>query len=342
VFNLVYLGFYFLPWFFKAPSYQDVIAATIAIGVFVPIFIHGFHQSGLSCLRYVAATSLIGFAVSPFFGTHGIFHIYAMSQLGNMRPERTAWISAVGLTIVFSVFALLTQMTWWDFGFPILMGIVTMISMISQSDRVEQNELLERSIDLEQHLATLAERERIAQDLHDLLGQTLTMVSLKSELAERLLDEKPSMAKQELSEIRDATKTALRDMRQAVTGMNSTTLKAELQQAKRVLSAANIALTVRGDIPSFNAEVDNELGLSVREAMTNVVRHSLAKKATFNILQVDDNVIIDVEDDGNAGLIVEGSGLSGLIKRIQKLGGTAHLEQNPGLKISMQIPYAND
>jgi len=307
VFNLVYLGFYFLPWFFKAPSYQDVIAATIAIGVFVPIFIHGFHQSGLSCLRYVAATSLIGFAVSPFFGTHGIFHIYAMSQLGNMRPERTAWISAVGLTIVFSVFALLTQMTWWDFGFPILMGIVTMISMISQSDRVEQNELLERSIDLEQHLATLAERERI-----------------------------------ELSEIRDATKTALRDMRQAVTGMNSTTLKAELHQAKRVLSAANIALTVRGDIPSFKAEDDNELGLSVREAMTNVVRHSLAKKATFNILQVDDNVIIDVEDDGNAGLIVEGSGLSGLIKRIQKLGGTAHLEQNPGLKISMQIPYAND
>jgi two-component system sensor histidine kinase DesK len=184
----------------------------------------------------------------------------------------------------------------------------------------------------------VSERERIAQDLHDLLGQTLTMVALKSEVATRVFDSDPAKAKQELDEIRDAARVALKDVREAVAGMNTTSLRAELKRAQQILSAADIKLTIKGQVPSLNAATDQVLGLTVREAMTNIVRHSLAKHATLNISIGNDELCIVIEDDGVSDAISEGSGLIGLRKRIERLGGSTHFEQAPGLRVSMQIP----
>ena len=91
-FYLVYLAFYFFPWLFQTPTINDVLAVGIAIVLFVPIYFHGYKQTGTNGLPHIVAMSLIGFAVSPFFGSHGVFHIYAMVQAGFIRPERKAWI----------------------------------------------------------------------------------------------------------------------------------------------------------------------------------------------------------------------------------------------------------
>ncbi len=340
-FYLVYLAFYFFPWLFQTPNHQDMLAALIAIAVFIPIYFHGFNKASTKSLPHVLAISLIGFATSPFLGSHGVFHIYAMVQAGFIRPERTAWITAVILTLVFSVFSWLTNQSWWDFIFPVFMGLVTLVGTVSAAGRIEQSAQLARSRSLEQHLAAVSERERIAQDLHDLLGQTLTMVALKSEVATRLFDTKPQQAKQELLEIRDAARVALSDVRAAVAGMNTTSLRAELKRAEQILSTADITLSITGTIPSLSAEADQVLGLTVREAMTNIVRHSEATQANFNIIDHDGNVIVVVEDNGVSSSITEGSGLIGLRKRIEKLGGIVRLEQTPGLKVSMHIPNSN-
>ena len=340
-FYLVYLAFYFFPWLFQTPAIKDVLAAIIAIVIFIPIYFHGFKQTDANALRHVVAVSLIGFATSPFLGSHGVFHIYAVVQAGFIRPERTAWITAIVLTLVYSMFSILTNQTWWDLSFPVFMGLITLVGVISSAGQIEKNAQLERSRSLEQHMATISERERIAQDLHDLLGQTLTMVALKSEVATRLFDSKPEQAKQELLEIRNAARVALSDVREAVAGMNTTSLRAELKRAEQVLSTANIKLHIIGLIPSLNAEADQVLGLSVREAMTNIVRHSVAKQATFSISDDGSNVIVSVEDDGASDSIIEGSGITGLRKRLQKFGGVTRIEQTPGLKISMQIPSSN-
>lgn len=340
-FYLVYLAFYFFPWLFQTPNNQDMLAALIAISVFIPIYFHGVKKAGTKGLPHILAISLIGFATSPFLGSHGVFHIYAMVQAGFIRPERTAWIVAVALTVIYSLFSLLTHQPWWDFIFPVFMGLVTLVGTISAAGRIEQSAQLERSRSLEQHLAAVSERERIAQDLHDLLGQTLTMVALKSEVATRLFDTKPGQAKQELLEIRDAARIALRDVREAVAGMNTTSLRAELKRAGQILSTVDIKLSIIGTIPVLSAEADQVLGLSVREAMTNIVRHSNAKQATFNIVDDGDNVLLTVEDDGSSASIIEGSGIAGLRKRIEKIGGIARIEQTPGLKVFMQIPSSN-
>lgn len=338
-FYLVYLAFYFFPWLFQTPSGKDVLAAVVAIAIFIPIYFHGAKQRGLNSWPHIIAMSLIGFLVSPFFGAHGVFHIYASVQAGFLRPERSAWIAIILLVVVFGLFSLLTGQAWWDFAFPIFVGIVTAVGTISTASKIEQHQSLERSRELDQHLAKLKERERIAQDLHDLLGQTLTMVSLKSEVALKLFDTRPDQAKQEIEEIRGAARTALKDVREAVAGMNTTTLKAELQGANRVLSSANIHLSIEGTMPDLNPQTDHVIALAVREAMTNIVRHSQASEAVFSVATKDDALLIVIKDDGQvAKLDTEGSGLTGLRKRIEDLGGSIDIISNPSVKISMQLP----
>lgn len=337
-FYLVYLAFYFFPWIFKTPSSNDIIAAVIAVAVFLPIYFHGGKQVGLKSVPHVVAMSLIGFAISPFFGAHGVFHIYAMVQAGFVRPERSAWVVAIVTTVIFMIFCLLTSAAWWDLGFPVFMGIITAVATISTAGSMEKNAQLERARELEQHLAAVTERERIAQDLHDLLGQTLTMVALKSEVASKLFDTKPVQAKQELMEIRDAARIALRDVREAVAGMNQTSLQAELKRAHQILASAGVSLKVIGELPKLNLHTDQVLGLTVREAMTNIVRHSTAKRAIFEIKQEGRELLLTVEDNGVADAISEGSGLSGLIRRIESLGGKTSVSLTPGLRISMQVP----
>jgi len=337
-FYLAYLAFYFFPWLFKAPTMHDVIAACVAIAVFIPIYFHGFKQTGIKSLPHVAAMSLVGFAVSPFFGSHGVFHIYAMVQAGYLRPERTAWITVIVLSIIYSIFALLTQQDWWDFFFPLFMGLMVTIATISAAGRIEQTQQLQRTRELDQHLAAVGERERIAQDLHDLLGQTLTMVALKSDVATKLFDSKPKQAKQELNEIRDAARGALKDVREAVAGMNRTTINAELKRATQILASANIKLSLSGNVPNLKPEVDQVLGLAVREAMTNIARHSQAKRARFEVINDETFLTVVIEDDGDNDTLTEGSGLKGLRKRVDEIGGIIKIEQTPGLKMSIQVP----
>ena len=338
-FFLAYLVFYFFPWLFQTPTINDVVAASVAISLFIPIYFHGHKQTGINGLPHIAAISLIGFAVSPFFGSHGVFHIYAMVQTGFIRPERKAWITVAALSIIYCIFALLTKQSWWDIIFPVFMGLMITVATISAAGRMEQAQQLQRARELEQHLAAVSERERIAQDLHDLLGQTLTMVAIKSDVATKLFDSKPEQAKQELSDIRDAARMALKDVREAVAGMNKTTVKAELKRAEQILASANIQLTIRGELLNLTPELDQVLGLAVREAMTNIVRHSQAKRANFEITNDGEFLRVSIEDNGQQDRLIEGSGIKGLRKRIAAIGGSTNLEQTPGLKMLIQIPH---
>ena len=120
--------------------------------------------------------------------------------------------------------------------------------------------------------------------------------------------------------------------------MNQTSLQAELKRAHQILASAGVSLKVIGELPKLNLHTDQVLGLTVREAMTNIVRHSTAKRAIFEIKQEGRELLLTVEDNGVADAISEGSGLSGLIRRIESLGGKTSMSLTPGLRISMQVP----
>lgn len=340
-FYLIYLAFYFSPWFFSAPTAIDVIAIALGLAVFLPIYFLAFKDPSRDNIPHTLAFILIGFALAQFNGGFSVFHIYACVQAAYTRPERRAWIGLALVSLSFIVFTMATAQPWWVYAFPLVAGFAIGVGCIYSADQQEQVEQLRRSRDHDTQMATLAERERIAQDLHDLLGQTLTMVALKSEVAVRLLDLDPARAKQEIQEIRQASREALANVRDAVADMNQTSIVKELQRARSILASAGVELQVTGSAPSLPASADRTLGLAIREATTNIVRHARASRATLKFSHNQTELTVQIHDNGQGGVTNEGSGLIGLRQRIEDLGGRTHIEYLAGICLSITIPVAN-
>ena len=171
-------------------------------------------------------------------------------------------------------------------------------------------------------LAVSEERLRFARDLHDLLGNSLSLITLKSELAGRLLPAAPEKAGAEVHDIEEVARRALREVREAVAGYRSPTLEEELAGAAEMLGAAGIDCRIENEAGALPNAMDGTLAWAVREGTTNVIRHSRAKNCRIVLDLKDGEVHAEITDDGrgktNGG--TSGSGLSGLTERIAGFG----------------------
>ncbi len=175
------------------------------------------------------------------------------------------------------------------------------------------------------HQAVTEERLRMARDLHDLLGHTLSLITLKSELAGRLLEKDPLAATQEIREVERVARQALREVREAVTGYRQQTLRDELDGARQILEAAGISCMVEIDDYAFPSNMDSVISWVVREGVTNVIRHSRARHCLIHITSVHGQIRVEVSNDGSPldenSKLRWGSGLSGLAERVAGQGG---------------------
>jgi len=191
-------------------------------------------------------------------------------------------------------------------------------------------------------LAVAEERLRISRDLHDVLGQSLSVVALKSDLADRLLERDPEAARRELGDVRRVARQALTEMREAVQGYRRLAFGEALDGARQTLSAAGISLHVAGAPSQLPTEVENVLAWALREATTNVARHSGAHACEVTIAQADAAVRLQVDDDGTpeADAPGDGIGLSGLAERARRLDGTLEAGARPGggYRLRLQVP----
>ena len=193
-------------------------------------------------------------------------------------------------------------------------------------------------------LAVTEERVRFARDLHDLLGHSLSMIVLKTELAGRLLPGAPEQAASEVREVEQAAREALRQVRAAVAGYRQPELRSELAAARELLTAAGIALTVDDRIGTLPPALNSLLAWAVREGVTNVIRHSRARSCVISITQADGHVWAEITDDGRGGAAAQtGSGLIGLAERAAALGG--RIEGGPlpcgGFRLQLEAPLSN-
>ncbi|HEY5979485.1 MAG TPA: sensor histidine kinase [Microlunatus sp.] len=175
-------------------------------------------------------------------------------------------------------------------------------------------------------LSVAAERERIGRDLHDILGHSLTAISIKAGLAARLVDIDPAAAKAQIAEIEQVSRQALADVRTTASGMQQVRLATEIASARSVLLAAGIESRIPTALPPLSDEVSELMGYVVREAVTNVVRHSRAGICTVAV----EPSAVEVRDDGRGltSAVHSGSGLVGLRTRVEAAGGT--LQVGPG------------
>jgi two-component system sensor histidine kinase DesK len=203
-----------------------------------------------------------------------------------------------------------------------------------------------------QELATLAveeERNRIARDLHDVLGHSLSVIAIKSELAGRLLPGDPERARAEIADVEQVARESLGSVRETVSGYRQPTLDRELANARAVLDAAGIEPTIDHNVGPLPAAEDAVLAWAVREAVTNVVRHSAARHGSIRTVRRGEQAELEVLDDGHppvdhdaAGASNDGIGLRGLRERLESAGG--RLEAGPratgGYRLFATIPVA--
>jgi two-component system, NarL family, sensor histidine kinase DesK len=190
-------------------------------------------------------------------------------------------------------------------------------------------------------LAVSEERLRISRDLHDLLGHTLSLVALKSELAAKLLDSEPARARAELQEVHQVSRQALAEVRGAVQGYRRLAFADALEGARAALTAAGISSTVESSDAELPAEIESVFAWAVREATTNVVRHSGARSCRIRVAAEGEIVSLLVDDDGRPPTSSrDGAGLAGIAERARRLHGTLDAGARPegGFRLRLTVP----
>jgi two-component system sensor histidine kinase DesK len=187
-------------------------------------------------------------------------------------------------------------------------------------------------------LAVAADRERLARELHDMLGRTLSLIAVKAELASRLSARGDAGATAELADVQRLARQAVRDVREAVSGSASPSLETELQAAENALRAADIQARVERTGAALDPAYETTLAWAVREAVTNVIKHSEARSCCIRLNATGGSATLEIEDDGRGSMPgSEGTGLNGLADRVHALGGTLDVSPRVGQGFSVRV-----
>jgi two-component system sensor histidine kinase DesK len=339
-FYLLYLLFYFTNWFFEAPTRLEVLLGVGAALVFAPVYLLTMGKSRPRALAGAALALTFALALGPLAGMSGTYAIFAVTLAASVRPPRVALgVIALIAAIYWLGSFVLVPVPLFEIAVTSFISVMAGGATLAGFNTAERMSLTERALRLDAELAAVRERERIARDLHDVLGHTLTTIAVKSDLAGRLMDSDPDAARREVAEIRDASRATLKDVRAAVSGMNATTLTAEIGRARRSLESAGVTLTVIGEAPGLEPRADTALGLALREAATNIIRHTRARTARLTVERDQQAARVTLNDDGGGTPPVEGEGLTGMRRRLEALGGRLQISQGEaGVQVMAEAP----
>lgn len=285
------------------------------------------------------AIALLGAAYYPYNnGVMGCF-VYASAFLPFISESLA--VSLIGFTVLCAgeiTEGILLHTSPWGWGMGALFTFIVGGTNLFMAQRVRANCKLEMAHEEIEQLAKVAERERIARDLHDVLGHTLSVVVLKSELAGRLVASDPKRASAEIADVEQIARKALTEVREAIGGYRCEGLAAEIKRAHSTLDAAGVTLVCEQKPPELKPTEETVMSLILREAVTNVVRHAQASRCVMRFVTQNGKTRLVVEDDGRGGVREEGNGLRGMRERIEALGGRFAVDGTRGTRLTIEIP----
>ncbi len=339
------------------PPRPEVLALLVAAwAIFVVVVFRLFSQRRLGpgvrgpwlplatmAITAIAVLAEVGFGV----GDAGALFFYAGVSAARIAPERRG-LGAIGLVSLAA--SLSTGYAASDLGAGLDVGVTVgtiSLTLFALSALGRTNRELQAARRDLADLAVAEERARIARDLHDTLGHSLSVITLKSELARRLLPDDPARAEAELADIERVSREALASVRETVSGYRQPSLAIELAGARAALAAAGITGEVEPPPEGLPRDVDAVLGWAVREGVTNVLRHSDATAARIRIIADGASRAVEVVDDGRGRADDDrapgdraGVGLAGLRERAARLGGRVEAGPLPdrGFRLLVAIP----
>src|SRR6266480_3733493 len=275
---------------------------------------------------------------------------YTCGYVGGSLPVRWTILTATAIALLATAICWFTGIGWLNLVQTVVfipaIIIITRVVMWS----ITTSWALDTARKEIARLAVMTERLRIARDLHDLLGHNLSLIALKSELAKRLVNVAPERAIVEISDVENVARTTLQEVREAVSAFRQPTLKSELYAAQEILAAAGINYRFDGNdsiIDALPTTIEAVLSWTVREGVTNVIRHSRAHQCTIRTTRDAQEIAIEIIADGAGASIMnisdsEGNGLRGLNERVEILGGRceASPRNDGGFILAVTVPLA--
>jgi len=335
---LFWLGFLLLFECLHRPSVRIWVGAGVVSCIFLPLYFLGYWLEGKRKLWVIVPFVLMGGGLVTFSPEAFVFFIYAGAFAG-FSGETGFAVSILGaLVAIMGVQAWvlhLPLMAWVPFAvFTAVIGAANM----QYAQRVKANARLRLAHEEIEHLAKTAERERIARDLHDVLGHTLSVIILKSELASRMVDKDLPRAAQEIRDVERISRDALAEVRRALKGYRAAGLDAEIAQARATLETAGIKVQASSNRLDLSPAQEGVLALVIREAVTNILRHSQATECGLRLLQSDGVCSLEIADNGCGSNGAEGEGLKGMRQRVETLGGNVQRKTSPGTTLTITLP----
>lgn len=338
---LVYLSIFFT----SLVGYQRVdngyLYGAIGTVAFLIVYFHSHWVNNKRLILNILAILIIGSLMTLITPGASVFFVYAAAfccRLGSTKKAFIGlivillWILALSLTFNFTAFYYVPAAL-----FTLLIGGIN----IYEHDMSLKNKALMLSQQEVRHLARTSERERIARDLHDLIGHTFSVITLKAELAGKLINKDNEQAKKEVSELENISRDALKQVREVVTGYRTSDLNTELAHAKYVLESNEIHFKYQFDDIEISNKTNKELAIILKELVTNILKHAHATKVSAQIEQNNHSVVMTVMDDGvgfNNTNDNEGFGLKGIQERVAQLSGHLEINSNGQTTIKISVP----
>jgi two-component system, NarL family, sensor histidine kinase DesK len=320
------------------------LVAVASIVIFLPLYFGIWRALDRDQDRahwFNVAIAMLGLGLLPFLASANTYVIYSAAFAPFVSRPRVTVVYLFGLIVLVALEVVLfvpEPARFWV-GVPTTI-LVMMIGggNLFYAEYHRRNTLLWEARQEVEEMAALAERERISRDLHDLLGHTLSVIALKSELAAKLSDTDPVRAGTEIRDVERVSREALTEVRAAVEGFYGRGFSGELKSAARALRAARVRLEAENTGVLMSAQQESVLALVLREAVTNVVRHAGASVCRVSLADEDGHAVLTIQDDGVGSPAAEGRGLQGMRQRVAAIGGTLDVDRGNGFKVTVTLP----
>ena len=337
---LLFSVFFFVKFAYVTPPAWEIVLSGAVFAVFLAAYFYAFsNYRRPSRLRLPSLLILaLGVGMAPLNAGANVFFSYPAWFLGRAFSTRTSVLVAFGIAgLVVAVtlaFGLDINFFLPAFLLSLALGLMSAATRRAETTR----DALAQSRAEAAHLARIAERERIARDLHDTVGHSLSVIALKSDLATQLASDTAPKAADEMRAINEVARQSLAEIRATLSGYWELSLDAELEALGSSLEQAGIDARIDVESTDVGPHLETALAMCCREAITNVIRHSEATRCTVDIRCDSATAVARIADDGIGMQGETGNGLKGMQQRVEQMGGEVLISDDDGTVVEVRIP----
>lgn len=338
---LLFTAFYFMPNIinFEQLSLFTHLCSLAVFAVFILLYIKVVNIRGDKIIPWLIGITLV-IALGTYFthGTQALFG-YVVFIAGYTLTLRKAFfmLCSVWLAIFVSGYVFTNSHPYFLVPALLITAGLFMFGIFTQRDAIHRIKERHNKKQIKQ-LAEIAERERIARDLHDVIGHSMSSIALKSELAEKYLAlANYHQAQQETVEVAALSRAILSDVRQAISGLKKQNLAASIHKLVNELVSHNFTVEATNQLSMIPAELESTVVLILTEAITNIMRHSKGNNVVISLAENEQTIYLTITDNGTCEQYEKGNGLQGIAERCQQFNGTFTITTEQGFSLNISL-----